>query len=163
MHDPNTAYELLFQSTLPVWGATYYNALAAGIQVISIHAPRVGSDGQIQRREALICAFQSTLPVWGATAGNLQAAIRYTISIHAPRVGSDDHQRVRQAAAVSISIHAPRVGSDTISRLAICLVRIFQSTLPVWGATTTNCRFRGDLHISIHAPRVGSDTPGTRI
>ena len=34
-----------------------------------------------------------------------------------------------------ISIHAPRVGSDAIRNHARPLGHIFQSTLPVWGAT----------------------------
>ena len=35
--------------------------------------------------------------------------------------------------------------------------KLFQSTLPVWGATTGYRRFNQSLNISIHAPRVGSD------
>ena len=33
-----------FQSTLPVWGATFFTALPRVVRIISIHAPRVGSD-----------------------------------------------------------------------------------------------------------------------
>ena len=78
-----------FQSTLPVWGATYslikgicdYGisihaprvgsdscpcGLASGGR-ISIHAPRVGSDPTFRERMAAVKEFQSTLPVWGAT------------------------------------------------------------------------------------------------
>ena len=35
---------LLFQSTLPVWGATLFGLSGFSDAVISIHAPRVGSD-----------------------------------------------------------------------------------------------------------------------
>ena len=35
---------LIFQSTLPVRGATPFMALVASMVVISIHAPREGSD-----------------------------------------------------------------------------------------------------------------------
>ena len=34
-----------------------------------------------------------------------------------------------------ISIHAPRVGSDLVFSAGADLMHIFQSTLPVWGAT----------------------------
>ena len=34
-----------------------------------------------------------------------------------------------------ISIHAPRVGSDHVATNIAFLLEIFQSTLPVWGAT----------------------------
>ena len=57
-----------FQSTLPVWGATYTLEAKKGMYIISIHAPRVGSDA----------------PVFRSRRGR-------GISIHAPRVGSDDH------------------------------------------------------------------------
>ena len=56
-----------FQSTLPVWGATQLGQRPAHSQPISIHAPRVGSDGRKDHRP---CE-------------------RPQISIHAPRVGSD--------------------------------------------------------------------------
>ena len=101
-----------FQSTLPARGATRF-ALDYMILVynfnprsphgerhvtfvsgdlhplISIHAPRTGSD----RR-------------WAARVGLFQQ-----ISIHAPRTGSDQG-RARQVRGTGISIHAPRTGSD---------------------------------------------------
>ena len=57
----------LFQSTLPVWGATGAVLQHEFLLPISIHAPRVGSDSN-------------------AAAG--RSAV-FLISIHAPRVGSD--------------------------------------------------------------------------
>ena len=36
--------KLLFQSTLPAWGATHGNYKYSGMTDISIHAPRMGSD-----------------------------------------------------------------------------------------------------------------------
>ena len=56
----------LFQSTLPVWGAT--RGLLSDVEVAE---------------------FQSTLPVWGATRIEEIAGAVVAISIHAPRVGSD--------------------------------------------------------------------------
>ena len=80
----------LFQSTLPVWGATSLRSTVLGRTMISIHAPRVGSDDRCHghagngtdfnprspcgerhldfSRFLRIDKFQSTLPVWGATA-----------------------------------------------------------------------------------------------
>ena len=102
--------------------------------LISIHAPRVGSDGIVNlppkplndfnprspcgERHALNESledgkkFQSTLPVWGAT-----------IAAKGRHIEGE------------ISIHAPRVGSDFISLSPAALYSRFQSTLPVWGAT----------------------------
>ena len=56
------------------------------------------------------------------------------ISIHAPRVGSDQKLEI-DYKAVRISIHAPRVGSDVEQISKAFGLPIFQSTLPVWGAT----------------------------
>ena len=126
-----------FQSTLPVWGATRL----------------AGTDERPQGH------FNPRSPCGERPGRDDQDPVCQAISIHAPRVGSD--YRDGQAAAPGdfhISIHAPRVGSDRPAdctgkaprtyfnprspcgeRLAITpspLVSwVFQSTLPVWGAT----------------------------
>ena len=56
-----------FQSTLPVWGATFRVHRQTHPPPISIHAPRVGSDVLRRIIHHLWKEFQSTLPVWGAT------------------------------------------------------------------------------------------------
>ena len=147
----------LFQSTLPVWGATADHAQTYSNIIISIHAPRVGSDlfgltfpdSQRDFNPRSPCGerpkggrwreccwiFQSTLPVWGATVHvHLVAHPRKGISIHAPRVGSDDNLGITGTTA-KISIHAPRVGSDGDDSTVKTYSVKFQSTLPVWGAT----------------------------
>ena len=106
----------------------------AVFNAISIHAPRVGSDPQIQQDSQAQAPFQSTLPVWGATAS----------------------KRLKKSA-LPISIHAPRVGSDNALAETQKINSKFQSTLPVWGATTLPGQCRSGHRISIHAPRVGSD------
>ena len=125
---------ILFQSTLPVggatgresetshpddyfnprspWGATYRltrNDVAG--DGISIHAPRGGSDhkGGKARRNFLL--FQSTLPVGGATL-RLEAQL-----IHKPYFNPRSPWGERRSASpprvsIFISIHAPRGGSD---------------------------------------------------
>ena len=58
--------------------------------IISIHAPRMGSDARPTVTGRQADRFQSTLPGWGATGGpadRRQDSKR--ISIHAPRMGSD--------------------------------------------------------------------------
>ncbi len=144
--------------------------------------------------------FQSTLPVRGATAPRPKSAHYHPISIHAPRAGSDAPLRIAPGSH-SISIHAPRAGSDACWRpghssatnfnprspcgerrrspptRAIRSIfqstlpvrgatpwspqrsafRRFQSTLPVRGATLTDVNDALNLIISIHAPRAGSD------
>ena len=102
--------------------------------LISIHAPRTGSDGRwkmIQGRYYYFNPrsphgerqspgrtpggshdrFQSTLPARGATGVGAVRGGKRGISIHAPRTGSDSRWN-RQTGDVDISIHAPRTGSD---------------------------------------------------
>ena len=57
----------IFQSTLPAWGATLIALFITSRFLISIHAPRMGSDGRIDIVTMLQIPFQSTLPAWGAT------------------------------------------------------------------------------------------------
>ncbi len=124
-----------FQSTPPAWGATLTVIFLAHTQTISIHAPRVGSDGGKAAWSSRYLTFQSTPPAWGATrqavahdyaAGIFQSTppawgatsvidfvmlLLNLISIHAPRVGSD-WRWSHGFGGKDISIHAPRVGSD---------------------------------------------------
>ena len=103
--------------------------------LISIHAPREGSDGD-----------------------HLQLVGHgERISIHAPREGSDSYCNKRTCPYCAISIHAPREGSDQYFDVLGERYEQFLSTLPVRGATCPFwCRTRRTL-ISIHAPREGSD------
>ena len=148
--------------------------------LISIHAPRTGSDVRLLDFVIHICKFQSTLPARGATLVAGYKSGDHIISIHAPRTGSDRRRlrssttrphfnprsphgerptrMVRYCCAELISIHAPRTGSDCKSRSKRLSKRTFQSTLPARGATDplTNVAISCGS-ISIHAPRTGSD------
>ena len=147
-----------FQSTLPVRGAT-----------------------PLLRHGFGYAGFQSTLPVRGATGVPCRAPHGMGISIHAPRAGSDllSHQSLSHVrnfnprspcgerrfrcldsrGRAHISIHAPRAGSDVLDASIVGTAPIFQSTLPVRGATKYICFYDDAKIISIHAPRAGSDRP----
>ena len=173
-----------FQSTLPVRGATSFSRAAfagscyfnprspcgdrrgagrriRGNRLISIHAPRAGSDIQKLAFLSDSLGFQSTLPVRGATQRQKNRWELFYISIHAPRAGSDDEPRAGRgvprdfnprspcgerrefgqyatAASQQISIHAPRAGSDYAAGDYRYNAPGFQSTLPVRGATGIN-------------------------
>ena len=135
---PFDFFRKVFQSTLPVWGATVHD--------------QFGQKHPIPK-------FQSTLPVWGATHGAEDGQTQAGISIHAPRVGSD-LEPVGPLVSKKISIHAPRVGSDLGQGGQGSSPGEFQSTLPVWGATRLIGAVPQGEQISIHAPRVGSDSSG---
>ena len=124
-------------------------------RLISIHAPRTGSD---PGRESI--SSQPAISIHAPRTGSdaMTAALHgcETISIHAPRTGSDIHLRGRDQA-LKISIHAPRTGSDWTYRHAPCIRQPFQSTLPARGATAAKEALVRAATISIHAPRTGSD------
>ena len=157
MQMPDSRVEAgVFQSTLPVRGATTIGIPACFQCVISIHAPRAGSDPQKlvyhrllsyfnprspcgERQKGLwgsilINPFQSTLPVRGAT----RAARRrgYNRGHFNPRSPCGERRRAYRASRA---------------------YRAFQSTLPVRGATQGIQGEQGIQGISIHAPRAGSD------
>ena len=83
-----TVVQDVFQSTLPVRGATSGDITYEICDQISIHAPREGSDRPPHQQPRHFC-----------------------ISIHAPREGSDCRMGV-ELSQTKISIHAPREGSD---------------------------------------------------
>ena len=148
----------IFQSTLPVGGATEAVMTVTSRKQISIHAPRGGSDIGISHEHGDCRDFNPRSP-WGERPEKAQANLAAArISIHAPRGGSDAEFHLRYFAARRISIHAPRGGSDLVSsvitsatgrnfnprspwgeRLPLLVLLpvklIFQSTLPVGGAT----------------------------
>ena len=101
----------LFQSTLPVGGATLSLLPHPAPWAISIHAPRVGSD--LAKCVALCSARISIHAPRGGSdvqAGRMRKM--EGISIHAPRGGSDVAVEIVFADENAISIHAPRGGSD---------------------------------------------------
>ena len=62
------SFKLLFQSTLPLRGATMGSNGTDRVGMISIHAPLTGSDGYLFADGEIADVFQSTLPLRGATA-----------------------------------------------------------------------------------------------
>ena len=167
---------------------------------ISIHAPRVGRDHDPQRAKGHPQDFNPRAPC-GARRRGPGPAVEREISIHAPRVGRDNRIPTRRVHR-PISIHAPRVGRDRgwrshgrtrnyFNPRAPCGARpgvvlgrpwsekfqstrpvwgatsqastlyrtdVFQSTRPVWGATAFLSMVYTSTPISIHAPRVGRDS-----
>ena len=149
--------------------------------IISIHAPREGSDLYIYAGEDLPEGISIHAPREGSDDDLHPSGLGGTsISIHAPREGSDRLVGVKKKVDDYISIHAPREGSDQAVPHRHRGHEAFQSTLPARGATCTishgsfkityfNPRSpRGERPkavndantawaISIHAPREGSD------
>ena len=124
--------------------------------LISIHAPREGSDKGDKGDTGAQGPFLSTLPARGATLCAHGVVAHEAISIHAPREGSDFCPSSRPPTKYHFYPRSPR-GERRHRCLSQGPPGRFLSTLPARGATPT---FAGDapaLEISIHAPREGSD------
>ena len=102
-------------------------------------------------------SFQSTRPVWGATL--FSSRLEYRRINFNPRApcGARLIEGFEVLVLGGISIHAPRVGRDAKVQVVILSEMLFQSTRPVWGATSCHDSILILLRISIHAPRVGRD------
>ena len=168
-----------FQSTQPEWAATHYNRLTEDIEIISIHAARVGCDFDPPHLLRIGETFQSTQPEWAATSQRAQLMNEIGISIHAARVGCDID---REGIVVRNYNFNPRSPSglrpltvqilkndmqfqstqpEWAATLNLPAVKpkknAFQSTQPEWAATIPNHMLQQFENISIHAARVGCD------
>ena len=123
----------LFQSTLPLRGATPIGFRLNPVEIISIHAPLAGSDTE-----------------------NHYHNCHCNISIHAPLAGSD---YIALGSALESTNFNPRspCGERRVFFRASSIIRKFQSTLPLRGATSPRQSSVRPAAISIHAPLAGSD------
>ena len=72
-----------------MWGATAPETKMIVDIVISIHAPRVGSDRYALHINSLRVNFNPRSPCGERQCACFRRRVAYGISIHAPRVGSD--------------------------------------------------------------------------
>ncbi len=124
---------LLFQSTLPMKGATV-----------------------AKYPNNKYWKFQSTLPMKGATPPPNSNKLGTLVSIHAPNEGSDVMLCCIYIAMVWFQSTLPMKGA-TIGRHKGIINPMFQSTLPMKGATKVTPVFLERKQVSIHAPNEGSD------
>ena len=103
---------------------------------ISIHAPHARSDEAFQWGRRHLKVFQSTLLMRGATSISKRLDEAVSISIHAPHARSDgiDKDAVN---TIAISIHAPHARSDFYAAVEKLADELFQSTLLMRGATSS--------------------------
>ena len=160
LHADNTAvYQLTFQSTLLMRGATRVEKRLDDTARISIHAPHARSDDtdkitrttvndfnprsscEERRCHAVCMSFLSCISIHAPHARSDHApgkpwALVYRISIHAPHARSDLRHRADDVAA-DISIHAPHARSDGTWKACYNKPDRFQSTLLMRGATSS--------------------------
>ena len=151
----------LFQSTHPVWGATYFSIPLFFGSDVSIHAPRVGCDTWRMPQGDHSIRFNPRTPCGVRLVGYFRYGISVAVSIHAPRVGCDVRAHVRCLPPPAFQSTHPVWGA-TQGETRMHKGRWFQSTHPVWGATRHRIMSFKVSSVSIHAPRVGCDIPWYR-
>ena len=101
-------------------------------------------------------SFQSTHPVWDATAPLADRVKAIEISIHASRMGCDGRLATQR---INSTYFNPRIPYGMRPGLFFLfqLFKRFQSTHPVWDATSACGIRKSCADISIHASRMGCD------
>ena len=126
----------IFQSTLPMRGATILPVL---FLIFLLHFNPHSPCGERLLPIAYSMGFQlfqSTLPMRGATVSDLEGNFSLLISIHTPHAGSDLYISWSKLSRL-ISIHTPHAGSDIPMPIPFRVQVVFQSTLPMRGATSS--------------------------
>ena len=145
-----------FQSTLPARGATFRVEFTHAEQLISIHAPRTGSDEVRAPRPCRPRNFNPRSPHGERRVFPSRSPLLHRISIHAPRTGSDSQETSSHAPPLFQST-LPARGATGKELQRFVEPLLFQSTLPARGATCAVDQPHAGDGISIHAPRTGSD------
>ena len=148
-----------FQSTLPLRGATgALRPVSTGRRFQST-LPLRGATCATVGSKPPFCGFQSTLPLRGATCSWISASACCLISIHAPLTGSDYRPQKTEVRPTDFNPRSP-YGERLLSLSKLFHWRLFQSTLPLRGATNIPPHSLLLIDISIHAPLTGSDAAG---
>ena len=87
---------------------------------------------------------------------DMPLSISSKISIHAPLTGSDSGPQWRSEQLKDFNPRSP-YGERQLKEGSNCINNLFQSTLPLRGATPTDILQSDTIWISIHAPLTGSD------
>ena len=148
---------LLFQSTLPLRGATAAAILKIHRLPISTHAPHAGSDFEFNGQVLHLFLFQPTLPMRGATISSDEPGFHFIYFNPRSPCGERRQRHQDPYGSHKISTHAPHAGSDLTSSFASRVFLKFQPTLPMRGATIYLSRWSWRISISTHAPHAGSD------
>ena len=102
---------------------------------VSIHAPRVGSDALLIRAVAVLILVSIHAPRVGSDLFFCNKNMIELVSIHAPRVGSDGYINAIASSTERFNPRPP-CGERLSVGANIEMLFVFQSTPPVWGATT---------------------------
>ena len=128
--------------------------------LISIHAPRTGSDGRWKMIQGRYYYFNPRSPHGerqspGRTPGGSHDRFQSTLPARGATLPEDAERITRR-----ISIHAPRTGSDGRGGRGSASTRRFQSTLPARGATRAGTGRRATWTFQSTLPARGATWTG---
>ena len=124
----------VFQSTLPLRGATFLSLASVSCRYFNPRSP-CGERHTTFGMLVVSTTFQSTLPLRGATTSSLPSPSSMAISIHAPLAGSDFGFRFGFRFGLDLNPRSP-CGERPPPMAIGAMVTLFQSTLPLRGATS---------------------------
>ena len=127
-------------------------------QIISIHAPRTGSDGAGRNGRTEQQDFNPRSPHGERRAERARkAADRAHFNPRSPH-GERREVNCMSLVILPISTHAPRTGSDEMKYVVLDMVRNFNPRSPHGERHAAHVGIYIGNGISTHAPRTGSDT-----
>ena len=145
-----------FNPRAPCGARLYTRRRWMGVKYFNPRAP-CGARQQAQSFMQLLKYFNPRAPCGARRLTRLSSASGMRISIHAPRVGRDIYKAYHNGVIDNFNPRAPCGARLTLAG-GLQGGEKFQSTRPVWGATSFEIISRILGAISIHAPRVGRDT-----
>ena len=145
-----------FQSTLPARGATGTYTFECYAELISIHAPRTGSDAETMNLQNRGGYFNPRSPHGERPAFLLMLHAHITFQSTLPARGATKSHKEYYISPHDFNPRSPHGERPHFSIFGIVSAK-FQSTLPARGATLQLLQERAVQGISIHAPRTGSD------
>ena len=147
-----------FQSTLPLRGATPAGPGDEPVQGISIHAPLAGSDLPPGRHTSCPGNFNPRSPCGERRPARNRT---WTTSYFNPRspCGERHYWVTHYVNGLPISIHAPLAGSDHARPVDAPFQPVFQSTLPLRGATVVAAELGTCYQFQSTLPLRGATSP----
>ncbi len=150
-------WDAVFQSTLPAGGATPYPVHWQQPDLVSIHAPRRGSDGASpNKRENWV--FQSTLPAGGATKRIKDQPKDYLCFNPRSPQGERPAWDTYRTTSSPFQSTLPAGGATWRDRTGAGWT-MFQSTLPAGGATGGLPEVERAIRFQSTLPAGGATTP----
>ena len=148
---------MIFQSTLPLRGATPSNAVKSASSDFNPHSP---CGERLAFKQSLLLFrsyFNPHSPCGERPYGLIIVSTTDLISIHTPLAGSDTTTPACNASS-DISIHTPLAGSDRMMTVSIRSVTNFNPHSPCGERLGSPVAGGTGAVISIHTPLAGSDS-----